>query len=277
MLKKLTALSFFLISYACFSQNAKPPEATLKIESGDQIIVFTTRELLKRKDTETLSIPLSDYPNQHFKVKAVPAASLFKSVKLADDAVIVFSCLDGFSAPLEKARLLGTDSKGAIAYIAIEPPDKKWPNLSGKKQSAGPFYLVWKNPELSEIGREEWPFQLAGFKVAEGFAALFPKVMPAKGVEKSDTVWRGFEVFKKNCFVCHTMNGQGTSKMGPDLNEPMNPITYFNEKSLKMLVRDPASLRKWPGSKMPGFPASILNDTDLDALVDYLKSMAVKN
>ena len=54
--------------------------------------------------------------------------------------------------------------------------------------------------------------------------------------------------------------------MGPDLNDPMNPTHYFVESALKMLVRDPASLRKWPGSKMPGFSSSVLSDSDLGAL-----------
>ena len=48
----------------------------------------------------------------------------------------------------------------SIAYIAIENPKSKWPDLPLKPSSgsAGPFYLVWLKPELSGILQEEWPY-----------------------------------------------------------------------------------------------------------------------
>jgi mono/diheme cytochrome c family protein len=81
-------------------------------------------------------------------------------------------------------------------------------------------------------------------------------------------------VFKRTCFACHTLNGEGDSKLGPDLNIPHNPTEYLRADLLRAFVRDPQSLRHWPQAQMPPFPASTLSDADLDAVLDYLRYMA---
>jgi cytochrome c1 len=74
--------------------------------------------------------------------------------------------------------------------------------------------------------------------------------------------------------VCHTLNGQGTSQLGPDLNIPFNPTEYLGEKYLRQLIRNPQSLRRWPQSKMAGFSSKDLPDGELDQIVAYLRSMS---
>ena len=46
-------------------------------------------------------------------------------------------------------------------FYAFEDPANPWPPLSGTTVSAGPFYLVWEQPERSGVGSEQWPYQLA--------------------------------------------------------------------------------------------------------------------
>jgi hypothetical protein len=41
--------------------------------------------------------------------------------------VIQFRCLDGFSAPIPKDRLLDRRPGRSVAYIAIEEPTSPWP------------------------------------------------------------------------------------------------------------------------------------------------------
>ncbi len=50
----------------------------------------------------------------------------------------------------------------------------------------------------------------------------------------------------------------------------MVPTQYFQIPALKKLIRDPASVRRLPDQKMPGFDPSMLSDSDLDAIVDWL-------
>ena len=52
---------------------------------------------------------------------------------------------------------------------------------------------------------------------------MFPKH------ETDAKVARGLKLFQKTCFACHTINGEEASKVGPDLNLPMNPTEYFKE------------------------------------------------
>src|SRR3954447_13694692 len=81
-------------------------------------------------------------------------------------------------------------------------------------------------------------------------------------------------VFEATCLACHRMNGGGSSKIGPDLNWPMNPTEYFQPSALRRYIRDPASVRTWPDEKMPGFGPDRLSEAELDAVIAYLKHMA---
>jgi mono/diheme cytochrome c family protein len=74
--------------------------------------------------------------------------------------------------------------------------------------------------------------------------------------------------------TCHTLNGQGDAKLGPDLNIPHSPTEYLRADMFRTLVRNPQNLRRWPQSKMPGFDTHVLSDRDLDDLEAYLKHMA---
>jgi cytochrome c1 len=44
-------------------------------------------------------------------------------------------------------------------------------------------------------------------------------------------------------------------------------------EALRRLIRDPQSLHRWPGSKMPAFDAKTLSDRELAELLAYLRHM----
>jgi mono/diheme cytochrome c family protein len=185
-----------------------------------------------------------------------------------------FDSEDGFSAILGAARLLSTDRKASEAYLAIEDPHEPWPPLPGKTTSAGPFYLVWRQPQLSGIGREEWPFKIAAVTILDDPRRVFPNIYPADQAPQS--VQNGFKSFQKNCFPCHQMNGSGAATIGPDLNLPMNPTEYLDAPALEALIRNPASVRKWPGMAMRGFSVTALPDAELADLIAYLRYMSTR-
>jgi mono/diheme cytochrome c family protein len=54
----------------------------------------------------------------------------------------------------------------------------------------------------------------------------------------------------------------------------MGATDYLIEAGLRALVRDPKSVRTWPQQQMPAFPLTVLPDTDLDALIAYLRQIA---
>ncbi len=268
----MTLLAVLFTSYA----HAIAIEPALTLKNGDQVLVFRRADLLKRKDIKTLKINYDPtYPDKKMTYRAVPLASLFESMTVPQDATLQFQCLDGFSAPIDVERVLNKNKEKSVAYLAIEEKKKKWPAIKAAvdSQSAGPFYLVWMNPKASNIGQEEWPFQLVGFEFKPSLKTSYPKIFPNEKIPLDHSISRGFGVFKKNCFSCHTMNLQGEAKLGPDLNVPMSPVEYFKEETLKMLIRNPQSLRTWPQSKMSAFSKEVMPDQELDDLMDYFKHM----
>jgi mono/diheme cytochrome c family protein len=252
---------------------AEDPKLYLK--SPSKTITFSRSQLLARKDAVRVEVPDdATYQGRKMVYTAVPIRNLFKDLPIADDATLLFRCLDGYSAPISKDRLLS--EKGSIAYLAIEKPKEKWGPVHPPTQmeSAGPFYIIWKNPKELDISKEEWPFQLSGFEVQNSMAVTYPAIFPNKSVAADSAITRGFQQFTKNCFTCHSMNLQGNMNVGPDLNIPMNPTEYYSEKILKKLIRDPRSLRKWPTAKMYGFGEETISEDGLNDLIAYLKHMA---
>jgi len=129
-------------------------------------------------------------------------------------------------------------------------------------------------PELSGILPDEWPYKIAGFEVKGRLQSLYPGIFPKH--QEDARVARGLKVFQQTCFACHTMNREGPSQVGPDLNLPLNPTEYLRESILPRYIRDPKSIRTWESSKMPGFGPEVLSDEDVANVVAYLKEMALE-
>ena len=54
----------------------------------------------------------------------------------------------------------------------------------------------------------------------------------------------------------------------------MNATEYMTDKGLHALIRDPKSVRSWPGMKMQGWSPDFLSDREIDHIIAYLKHMA---
>ena len=244
--------------------------AQLDLQLGATRHTWQTEELLKHPQVQTLTIKNDVSYKKDMTYRAVPVAALLTGIKPDDHLQAV--ALDGFAAELSAAPLLNT--KGARAWLAIEDPAQPWPPLSEGKHSAGPFYLVWTDPQAGNISPEQWPFQVASIKRMAPVAERFPALLPDPALKANDPVNQGFALFQKNCLACHRLNGAGDAQFGPDLNIPYNPTEYFDADFLKRYIRDPQSLRQWPQAKMPGFSAEVLPEADLQLLIGYLQHMA---
>jgi mono/diheme cytochrome c family protein len=262
-LKTLIALGALLLSLPLSA-------AQLDLQLGANSRTWQTEELLKHPQLQTLTINNDVSYKKDMTYQAVPLAALLKGVKPEDHLQAV--ALDGFAAELAAAPLLNKD--GARAWLAIEDPAQPWPPLSAGKHSAGPFYLVWTDPQAGNISPEQWPFEVASIKLMAPVAQRFPALLPDPALKADDPVNKGFALFQKNCLACHRLNGAGDAQFGPDLNIPYSPTEYFGADFLKRYIRDPQSLRQWPQAKMPGFSEEVLPDGDLEMLVGYLKHMA---
>lgn len=246
--------------------------AELRIDLGHGAIAYRTETLLKRPDARTISVAADVAFHRTMRYRAVPLVALLKGIESGDQ--LQFVAGDGFAAEIPAALLL--NRQGSEAWLAIEDPAQPWPALTKDHGHAGPFYLVWTQPQAAHVNPEQWPYQLATIRKLASVATRFPAIRPDPSLPMDGPVQRGFMVFQRTCMACHTLNGDGDAKLGPDLNLPHNPTEYLRADLLRAFIRNPQSLRQWPQAKMPGFDANALPDADLDAVLAYLRHMATR-
>ncbi|MDW2982161.1 cytochrome c [Rhodanobacter sp. KK11] len=243
--------------------------AELKVDLGHGVVTYRSEVLLQRRDVRTISVPGDVAFHRTMHYRAVPLAALLEGTGPGDH--LQFVAGDGFAAEIPAALLLNT--QGSTAWLAIEDPAQPWPAVPGHG-NAGPFYVVWTQPQAAHVGPEQWPYQLASIRKSSGVTERFPAILPDASLPADSDVQRGFAAFQRTCFACHTLNGQGDARLGPDLNIPHNPTEYLRADLLRAFIRNPQSLRQWPQAKMPGFDTQALPDADLDAVLAYLRHMA---
>jgi len=206
--------------------------------------------------------------------RAVPFAALLGDTPLPADGVLETRAADGFAAQLPLELVRRRAPAGAIPWLAIEDPAHPWPKLPGKQVSAGPFYLVWLGPDASSVRGEQWPYQIVRITIESSPLARWPSLAVDTALPANDPARAGQRLFVTQCLACHRVDGAGSSHAGPDLNTPMNPVDYFQPAALRRYIRNPASVRDWPGRSMPAFPPDQLSDRELDQIVAYLAYMA---
>ena len=256
------ALLLTLIILSCAAQAAE-----FEVQLNDGRHAWNSSELLEHPQARDIEIidDVSYKRTMHYR--AVPISALLEGVAPGDHLQAV--ALDGFAAELPAAILLAKE--GAKAWLAIEDPQHPWPPLAQGKPSAGPFYLVWTDPAASQVGPEQWPFQVARIRQLAPVEQRFPALLPATDADSE--IQAGFAAYQKNCMACHRLNGAGDAEFGPDLNIPHNPTEYFTGDFLRHYIRDPQSLRRWPQGRMPGFDVDTLSDAELGELISYLEHM----
>jgi len=112
-----------------------------------------------------------------------------------------------------------------------------------------------------------WPYQMVEISIQKADEAQ-QKIFPDSN-DKSESITRGYKIFKQNCMACHSLNLEG-GVVGPELNVPKNILEYEDKEFLKEFIGNPSSFRA--RSKMPAFN-SILSTQELDDVLDYLAWM----
>lgn len=255
------------------SQTPRTTQPALVIAEGAQEQRFTAAELLARPDAVTLSVD-GDVYHHAVAYRAVPLLSLLGSNSGGRFDTIEAAGSDGFVTQIPLALIMKGAHGGAVAYIAVEDPAHPWPSMPHKSETAGPFYLVWEHPERSGVSSEQWPYQLVRLSYAESPVHRWPQLAVAADVPQDAPGRHGQEVFIAQCLPCHRMKGGGASDTGPDLGRPMSPTQYLTEFGLRAIIRNPKAVRTWPAQQMIGFDDKMLPDSDLDAVIAYLRAMA---
>jgi mono/diheme cytochrome c family protein len=244
-------------------------DRSLNLTSGGVTKQFRTADLLARSDAATITVPQDAAYGRAMTYRAVPLRDLLAELPPDTADTIEARATDGFVSQLPRALIAGP----AVPWIAVEDPAHSWPLLPGKLQSAGPFYLVWENPEVAGISSEQWPYALAALTEVTTPVKRWPAIAVATSLPADAAARRGQAVFIINCLPCHQLAGNGEGRMGPDLLKPMPATAYLTDAGLRALIRNPASVRHWPAQQMPGFDPAALPDSDIKAVIAYLHQL----
>ena len=253
---------------------ARADEKQLTIDGFGKMQSISASDLLARNDVATIQIGNDPAYKRTMTYTAVPFLALLPARDLAVFDTLEIRATDGFVSQLPIALFERAKSDGAIPWLAIEPPNSPWPKLPGKNTSAGPFFLVWLHPERSRIGPEQWPYAIGSIEAVASPTKRWPYMAVTDDVPDDAAERRGLESFIKNCLACHKIDGAGEADVGPDLVRPVAATEYMTRSGLRQLIRDPASVRTWPGQQMQGFRPDILPDDELNDLIAYIDHIA---
>ncbi|MBJ9920350.1 c-type cytochrome [Burkholderia cenocepacia] len=265
--------SLVLLTVCLLGQRASA-QSTLELDTDGTTRALTRQTLLARADAAAIHVPRDIAYGRPMTFRAVPFAALLGDTPLPADGVLETRAADGFAAQLPLELVRRRAPAGAIPWLAIEDPAHPWPKLPGKQVSAGPFYLVWLGPDASSVRGEQWPYQIVRITIESSPLARWPSLAVDTALPANDPARAGQRLFVTQCLARHRVDGAGSSHAGPDLNTPMNPVDYFQPAALRRYIRNPASVRDWPGRSMPAFPPDQLSDRELDQIVAYLAYMA---
>lgn len=230
-------------------------------------VKFTlSNKLLAIYPTQTVSMGYSRaYPHKKMDYQSILMKTLLTQLKVKQTDVIELIAKDNFSVYVPANLLLQTNSnKNSIAYLAIEPKSS-WPKLNNDtNDSAGPYQVIWTNPELSHISDEYWAWSVTDIAIHK----TFPKHMIISSPQTENrSVLKGYQIYISHCAACHNINHVGKAVIGPDIGGSKNPLwIYKTKQKLAAFIRNPNQFR--PG-RMSGSSKAGLTDDQLDNLIDY--------
>ncbi|WP_322081499.1 cytochrome c [Burkholderia sp. BCC1972] len=267
--------SLVLLTVCLLAQRASA-QSSLELDTDGTARALTRQTLLARPDAADIHVPRDIAYGRPMTFRAVPFAALLGDTPLPADGVLETRAADGFAAQLPMDLVRRHAPARAVPWLAIEDPAHPWPKLPGKPVSAGPFYLVWLGPDAASVRGEQWPYQIVRVTIESSPLARWPSLAVDAALPADAPARAGQRLFVTQCLACHRLDGAGSSHAGPDLNTPMNPVDYFQPAALRRYIRNPASVRDWPGRSMPAFPPDQLSDRELDQIVAYLAYMATR-
>lgn len=243
---------------------------TLTVAGNGLTRTYTQQVLLAHPAVRSVTVADPVY-RRTMTYRAIPLAELLKGTGIGADTHLQARATDNFSISIP-GNLADAHTAQVEAFVAVEDPAAPWPPIPGKadKASAGPFYVIWRLAPTAHVSPEYWAYRLAALAVTDSPLKRWPGLAVGADVPPGDRLHTGLDRFVALCMACHRFNGEGEGEQGPDLGRPMNVTEYFQIPALKKLIRNPASVRRWPEQKMPGFDYAALSDSDLDAIVDWL-------
>ncbi|MBX3720992.1 MAG: c-type cytochrome [Turneriella sp.] len=260
----------FAIVALCLAQcspSSKNAAKELIVKTGLVEKKLTLPELKKRFGAETVKV--EDYylkrPMRYNALNLKKMLTAFAAEAPGYDEFI-FRCADGYLAHVSRADFEAGKLDSFHLAFGEGGDSFKSEIPQGKALiSPEPFYAV--ATDKAGFSTLSWPYELIAIELVN-FKGMFPKLYLA-GLENDKIAKAGFDLFRKECLKCHSLNLQG-GDIGPELNIPKNITEYRDEAYLKSFISNASSYRA--KSKMPAFAG--LTDQDISSIIVYLKRMA---
>ncbi len=258
--------SFLILLGVCliFGRAQASSVTQLQFQQQEQTQTWTLDQLKKALKLATLTVNDPQHKTKKtyegFWLKDVLA---LKGISEDSSDELGLRCADGYTAVLKINRMKGHKALLAIREVGAKGPGGWTPLMHGKsKITPAPFYLVWDSADKDL----PWPYQVVKLEIID-FQAKYGKIFPtAVGPESSE--FRGFNLFKSQCYKCHSLNLQG-GELGPELNVPKNITEYREESYIRAFMKDASAYRL--KSKMPKFPD--ISDAEFADLISYFHWM----
>jgi len=173
---------------------------------------------------------------------------------------LAFIALDGYEAVSSLGKL--QEDGGFLAFRDLDL-NHGWEPIGNKKVDPAPFFLIWTGKNQTTTTAYPWPWQVVALDLLR-FEDQYPAVVP-KGAPIDSPAYRGFELFRTRCLLCHAMDQNG-GKIGPDLNAPQSITAYRSKHMIKEFIKNPSTYRY---SQMPD--NTDLSDLNLEDLYQYFR------
>ena len=272
---RLAALTLAIVLLAAGKTEAGPDggRELRFVRDGQEVARLDLAALRSAGGVETVSVE-DPYYETRKRFRAIPLekvlrAGFGKPVRELRGTELLFRAKDGYVKPAAVETI--EEGAGYLAFADadhVRGEDPGWQPIDRRQVDPGPFYVVWTGEGRNDTHRYPWPYQLAVIE-AVSFTERYPHTVP-EGLAEKDPAWRGYEIFRRECFSCHAMNGEG-GRVGPELNVPRSIVEYRPIGQLKEFIRDPRSFRH---TTMPAHRH--LSGEDLDALIAYFDAMKTR-
>lgn len=263
-MKHLIALLALLIAVPAACHREPDKSLVLRLQGKEQVHSLGQLKFLVPVENTRIE---DHYLKRKINYRGFPLAKLLKVFAAADQDYdeVIFRCADGYLAHVSRADL--DAGKLDSFYLAFGEGGDKFKSLipQGKAEvSPEPFYAVATNPEA--FATLSWPYEIVAIEFVN-FRKMFPGLY-FSGLEKDTDVKRGFDLFRKECLKCHSLNLQG-GDIGPELNVPQNITEYRDDSYLRAFIANASAFRA--KSKMPAFAQ--LSEKNIMDVLSYLRSM----